>query len=265
MTESRFIQGPQGKIHVEDGGSGRGVPVIFVHSGAGNLTQWRGQLDHVRKSRRAVAFDLRGMGQSDIPANGQYSLEAMADDVLAVADALKIPRFVLVGHSLGGGVVLAFSEKYPNRPAGIVYVDTAGNVKVPEEEVTRFLAALRANKHDFMRQWFAPILKNARDEVKNAVLASVDRTPVEAIAGPLDSMLTFDVGKALSSYHGPKLAIAASAIETPMSLHMQFPDEPTKKIAGTSHWLHMDKPEEFNELLDEFLAGIGVRRQSRRF
>jgi pimeloyl-ACP methyl ester carboxylesterase len=140
--------------------------------------------------------------------------------------------------------------------AGIVYADAAGTVKVSKEEADRFLAGLRANKHDVLRQWWAPILKNASDAVKNAALSSADRTPVEVFVGSLQSMLAFDVGKALSSYHGPKLAIAAGAIENPASLHVQFPKVPTKKIDGTSHWLQMDKPEEFNRLLDEFLAGV---------
>ena len=71
MAHERFIDGPQGRIHFEDGGSGSAVPVVFVHGNGANLTQWRAQLDHVRKTRRAVALDLRGMGKSDPARNGQ--------------------------------------------------------------------------------------------------------------------------------------------------------------------------------------------------
>src|SRR5690348_5567949 len=87
------IRGPQGRLHVDDGGRGDAVPVLFVHGNGANLEQWRAQLDHLRPSRRAVAFDLRGMGKSDLPANGDYSVAAMADDVQAVADALHLRRF----------------------------------------------------------------------------------------------------------------------------------------------------------------------------
>jgi len=88
-----FIDGPQGRLHVDDGGRGSGVPVLFVHGNSGNLTQWRAQLDHERQTRRAVAFDLRGMGMSDVPRNGDYSVSAMADDVDAVVNALKLRHF----------------------------------------------------------------------------------------------------------------------------------------------------------------------------
>ena len=59
----------------------------------------------------------------------------------------------------------------------------------------------------------------------------------------------------LAAYHGPRIAIAAADIESPASLHVQFPEIPVKKIHGTGHWLMMDKPDEFNTLLDDFLWG----------
>ncbi|MEW5870748.1 MAG: alpha/beta fold hydrolase [Chloroflexota bacterium] len=72
-------------IFVDDAGSGS-VPVIFVHSLAGNTQQWCAQLDHLRETRRAIAFDLRGHGQSAAPANGDYAIEAMAQDIRTVVD-----------------------------------------------------------------------------------------------------------------------------------------------------------------------------------
>ena len=57
------IPGPAGLLHADDGGSG-GVPVVFIHSYAGDTTHWTAQLAHLRKTRRAIALDLRGHGQS---------------------------------------------------------------------------------------------------------------------------------------------------------------------------------------------------------
>src|SRR5258708_36324890 len=103
-----FVNGPRGQLHVDDGGSGSGVPVLFVHGNSGNLNQWRAQLDHVRQSRRAVAFDLRGMGMSDVPRHRGYSINAMVDDVQALTDTLHLRRFVIVGHSYGGSLGAAY-------------------------------------------------------------------------------------------------------------------------------------------------------------
>ncbi|MGZ4808933.1 MAG: alpha/beta fold hydrolase [Thermoanaerobaculia bacterium] len=256
MTKDLFIEGPQGRLHLEDGGGGSGVPVLFVHGNGANLTQWRAQLDHVRKTRRAVAFDLRGMGKSDPARNHDYSVAAMTDDVQAVADATDLKRFVIVGHSYGGAVVAAYAGKHPERVAGVLFADSAGNVKIPPEAAEKFLAALRANKDAVAAQWFAPILENASDEVKKAVLDSVHNASAEAFAGALDGMRSFDIKPALDAFHGPRIAIAATPLQGPAALNVQFPEIPAKKIDGVSHWLMMDKPEEFNRLLDEFLNTI---------
>src|SRR5258708_5125663 len=161
MTQVTSIQGPQGRLHVEDGGRGSLVPVLFVHGNGANLTQWRAQLDHLRLTRRAVAFDLRGMGQSDVPADGDYSVSAMVDDVQSVADALHLKRFVIVGHSYGGTVVGAYAARHPERVAGVVFADASGTVKFTDEAAAKFLTALRADKDGFTHRWFAPILKSS--------------------------------------------------------------------------------------------------------
>ena len=252
-----FVKTPQGKLRVDDGGSGPGLPVVFVHGNGANRNQWRYQLAHLRPTRRAVAFDLRGMGESEVPKNGDYSVEAMAGDVQSVADALHLHRFVIVGHSYGGAVVAAYAAKYPEHVAGVVFADAAGNVKISDEAASKFLAALRADKDKVVRQWFAPILANASDAVKEEVFASVAKTPADAFASALGGMRSFDAVRAVEAYHGPKLAIAAA--ENPNSLHVQVPSIPVVKIAGVSHWLMLDKPDEFNRILDDFLRTVDAQ------
>lgn len=255
MQQTAYIQGPQGRLHVDDGGRGAGIPVLLVHGNGASLTQWRAQLEHLRKSRRAVAFDLRGMGLSDPPANGDYSLPSMVDDIEAVATALNLRRFVIVGHSYGASVVAAYAAAHPERLAGVVFVDGGGDMrKFPEDAAQKFFAALRQDKAGTVRNWFAPILAPSPESTRSEVFASTDATRVDALIGALNGLRTFDVKAALDAYHGPKLAIAAAPIETPNSLHVQFPEVPVKKVAGVGHWIMLDKPDEFNTLLDEFLA-----------
>jgi pimeloyl-ACP methyl ester carboxylesterase len=252
-----FVLGPAGAIHVSDGGGGAALPVLFVHGNGANLTQWQAQLDHVRASRRAVALDLRGMGQSAISSKGDYSVEAMVSDVAAVADALDLKRFVIIGHSYGGGVVAAYAATHPDRVAGVVFADSAANVTMPKEAGEKFIAALRKNKDAVVKAWFAPILVNANDPVRDAVLASVHATSVDAFAGALIGLAAHDVGADVRAYKGPRLAIITAGLaKNPSSFHSQFPEVPSREMEGVSHWLMMDKPDEFNRILDEFLATV---------
>ncbi len=263
-TPLSSIDGPQGKISVDDGGRG-GLPVLFVHGNGGNKSQWAAQLSHLRASRRALAFDLRGMGKSAPASNGDYSVEAFASDVAAVADAAKLDRFVLVGHSFGGAVVCAYAGRNPGRLAGLVFADAAGDLTAtPAESVEGLKRSLdAANYREFTDAWFGSILERATDATKSAVMASLHATPREVFTKATLGLYSFHLKEALARYSGPRLSIASYLADKPAAIHRADPGITLRVVAGASHWLMMDKPEEFDRYLDEFLAGLSGKGESR--
>lgn len=180
----KWVEGRQGRLRVDDGGSG-GIPVLLVHGNGGNRSQWAGQLEHLRGSRRAAAFDLRGMGESELAGNGDYSVEGFAEDVAAVADALGFQRFVLVGHSYGGAVVAAYAGKHPDRLAGLVFADVAGDIRnpTPVQAETLRSGLLPEHYEEFTRRWFEAILVKGSDGTKDAVFRSL-RAPAPRSSSP---------------------------------------------------------------------------------
>jgi len=74
------------ELYADDGGTGSLLPVVFLHSTAGNASQWSAQLEHLRPRRAAVALEWRGHGRSGPPADGDYSFPAMAADVDEAVD-----------------------------------------------------------------------------------------------------------------------------------------------------------------------------------
>ena len=249
-----YVPGAQGQLHVSDGGTGDGVPLVFVHGNGANLTQWAAQLQHFRKSRRAIAYDLRGMGASQGPIDGSYSIADMAEDLHVIVNALNVDRFVLVGHSYGGPVVAAYAAAHPERVAGVVYADAAGDIKPRPEAWEKYLNELRMDKRATVTAAFEPLLATASPAVKEAVLSSVDRTSTEAFVTAMEGMPRFNVADAVRRYQGPTLAIAA--VDNPSSFHVQFPSVPTRRMDGVGHWLMMERPEEFNRIVEEFLATL---------
>src|SRR3989304_4782272 len=142
-----FIQGTAGRLRVDDYGgtaTGRGVPGVLARAAPPSHKVWKAQLSHLRRlRRRAVAFDLRGMGESDPARDGDYSVDAMVRDLAALTDALGLRRYHLVGHSFAGAVVSAAAAAFPDRVAGLVLVDPSGDNRnqSPEES-----AGLRAGR-----------------------------------------------------------------------------------------------------------------------
>ena len=252
-----WVRGRQGRLRVDDGGSG-GIPVVFVHGNGGNRTQWAGQLRHLRAGRRAVAFDLRGMGESEIAENGDYSVEGFAEDVSSVAEALGLPRFVLVGHSYGGAVVAAYAGMHPERLAGLVFADVAGDIRnTPADHVEALRRGLLPENYEkFTQRWFESILVHGTDATKDVVFRSLRATRPEVFIAATTGLYTFDPAAALSHYRGPRLHIASFLADNPVAIHRAFKDMPVRVVQDASHWLMLDRPGDFNRFLDEFLAGV---------
>ena len=127
-----FVTGPAGPLFVDDGGADGGrLPVVLVHSFGGSTAQWAPQLAHLRGTRRAIALDLRGHGQSAAPGDDDYAVESLAADIGAVVDCLGLPAVVLVGHGLGAKAALEFAGAHPDRVAGLVLAAAPARIPGP--------------------------------------------------------------------------------------------------------------------------------------
>jgi len=234
------------------------MPVVFLHSLAGSTSHWSSQLNHARTERRAVAIDLRGHGGSKPPLDGDYSLAAMARDVEAVVDGLSIEQFVLVGHSMGGTVAIEYTGRHDKRVAGLLLVDVAGNPgQFPPEQVSQFLESLESDSYQtFVQDYWKQILVGSTREVRDAVMKGLRNTRKETVVSAFKEALSYNPLPALGRYTGPRLSVITPLNDTPFSLHRVLPDFPFLMITGTSHWLHMDRPDHFNRVLDEFLDQV---------
>lgn len=92
------------------------APTVLFHHGLGARSEcWDGWTPALIGRHRLVRFDMRGHGASPLPADFRWSLSALVDDLLAVADAAQAERFHLVGESTGGTVALAVAARHPER------------------------------------------------------------------------------------------------------------------------------------------------------
>lgn len=126
---------------------GEGVPVVLIHGNWSTSSWWEPTLERVPPGLRTIAYDLRGRGQTRGP-DSDYTIPSLAADLAAFADALKLDRFHVVGHSLGSAVAMEFALQQPARLRSLVAVAPAWIDGMPRRfhspEHQRLLAADRA-------------------------------------------------------------------------------------------------------------------------
>jgi pimeloyl-ACP methyl ester carboxylesterase len=154
-------------LALAEAGSG-GRPLLMVHGFCGakeDFTEWLDKLS--AEGWHAVAYDQRGHGQSAHPVGeASFSLPLMADDALAVADALGWERFVLHGHSMGGMVAQLVALAAPERMAGLILMDTG---------------------HGRLTGFDPTLIELARQIVRDGGMAALVEAQRAAGPGPLDA------------------------------------------------------------------------------
>jgi len=253
-----FVQGPAGRLRVSDGGQGNALPVVFVHGLGSNWMVWREQLDHFRKTRRAVAYDQRAHGESDAPKDSDYKIQSMAADLHAVVASLGIDRFLLVGHSMAGTVVSAYQGRYPDSLAGVVYVDAVGDMSRLDRDAVAAVEKRESSPDYGTEQMVADygrmVSPKARPQTRKAVLDAASRFSPRAFAAIRSSMVRYDPMLDVERYRGLKLAVEVEGNEFPgMASHL--PGVKRETIPDVSHWLMLDDPAALDAKLDAFFAG----------
>jgi pimeloyl-ACP methyl ester carboxylesterase len=255
----RHITGPAGTLFVDDAGAtGRKLPVVLVHSFGGSTAQWAPQLLSLRRTRRAVALDLRGHGESAPSTDGDYAIESFAADIGAVLDSLGLAKVVLVGHGLGATVALEYAATHPDRVVGLLLAATPA--RIPAEQAGQMIAGLEKDYERISTAINARLLVGTTDEVRAVIARDAARVPREVALRVIRASLTHDPMPALERYRGPRLAVITPEADTPNNIHRLVPDVEHEMMDGTSHWMQLDKPEHFDRILDRFLARIEASR-----
>ncbi len=132
-------------LHYEEAGDQDGMPVLFLHGFPFSHEMWKQQTETVSKKYRAIAYDIKGHGLSDV-GDGQYTIEGHVDDLFALLDHLHLDRVVIVGSSMGGYIGLRALERNQDRFSAAVLCDTKSEADTPEGKLRRFTGMVEVKK-----------------------------------------------------------------------------------------------------------------------
>jgi pimeloyl-ACP methyl ester carboxylesterase len=123
---SHYFSSQRLKLHYVDWGNPEKPLMVLVHGGRDHARNWDRVALHLRSEYHIVAPDLRGHGDSEWARGSEYSMIAYALDLAQLLDQLAAFPVILIGHSLGGGIVLQYSGVYPERVARVVAIEGLG-------------------------------------------------------------------------------------------------------------------------------------------
>lgn len=229
------------------------LAVVFVHGTGGDRDDWRAQLDGLSQRFTVIAIELPGHGYSEPP--GESTVEAYADWVSSLVDALGLTRVVLVGCSLGSAIVewLALSP----RPwlVGIGLVGAGAKLAVHPAFLEGVLQdPLQAL--DMLTDY--ALATGTGGAVRAAIREKFGRNAPELIRGDLAACNGFDIRKEVASIALPCcIIVGAEDRLTPVKyssfLKEAIPGSTLSVIPDAGHLVMIEKPEEFNEELARFV------------
>lgn len=119
----RIVDGGLGRVHATDEGRGDGPPVILIHGASGNVRDWTFSITpRLSAKRRVVAMDRPGFGYSERRSDEAWRSTVQAAQLRAAARAMGVEKPILVGHSWGASVALAWALDAPDEVSGVVAV-----------------------------------------------------------------------------------------------------------------------------------------------
>jgi len=250
------------KIHSTVAGNGSRA-VILVHGWTCDERTWKLQIPALSKDYRVITLDLPGHGQSEFPKDGKMSMDLFARAIEAVRKERKADRVVLVGHSMGVAAIMQYARLYPKRTVALVLVD--GSVTFPPDSTIRermlSFAARYADSLSVRRAGIeAMSIPTTSQAVKDQALAMVLSARPATAVGAMEALV--DPANWKEDVFAQPVLVVLSELggdEGPENdlnyMKIRFPNlDYTKLHAG--HFLMLERPEEFNELLLTFLSKL---------
>ena len=246
-------------IFTEDTGSG--TPLVLIHGFLGSSDMWRPQISFFKNNFRVVAPALPGFGKSGI-IDSCNSIECMAKAILNLLEKKEIKKFNLLGHSMGGMIVQEIAKIAGEKILKLICYGTGprGNIPGRFETIEQTRKKLKINglndtAYRIAKTWFIE-----GDDAKYFYLCEEagKQTTIEAADNGLVAMKNWNGVKNLQNIRNKTLIVWGEQDKVynrnqAETLNNIIPNSDLKIIKGCSHNAHLEKPNEFNLTVEEFL------------
>lgn len=264
------------RFHITEWGPVSAWPVVMLHGIRGYGETFRGLAEALQPHVRAIAFDQRGRGNSDWDATWNYYTDAYVSDLAGLVERLRLARFDLLGHSMGGINAIVYAARHPQRVRRLVIEDagpgafesSAGAARIRHELAMtpdRFSSWEAAAT--FMRRLRPTVTEEARQQRLRSMLKPLadggftwryDHAGITATRLDPDPTRLVDLGPYVQALACPTLVLRGGRSDYLQSEMVRRMCELNRRISAVEipdagHYIHDDQPTLFVEAVTDFL------------
>ena len=237
--------------------------LIFIHGWSCDGRYWQNQIPVFAKAYRVITVDLAGHGHSSLDRS-EFSMVSFARDVKAIIDKENIDRAILIGHSMGGGVIAEAARLLPERVIGIVGIDTLQNVgeRTPQHVIDEMVKPFEADFKVATRNFISPMFPQGTDPrlvnwVKEDMSSAPKEIALSAFRNYIGQYVNGDAATVFKDIQIPVVSINARLWPTaPEENRKHIKEYELFYIEKTGHFPMLENPEAFNMLLKKAIKAI---------
>lgn len=241
------------------------APIVMLsNSLMSNHTMWDPQMAVLTESFRVLRYDTRGHGDTDAP-QGPYSIKLLAEDVIALLDALGIDKVHFAGLSMGGMIAQYLGAHFPDRIHSLLLCDTASEMPTLEMWNDRISSAqeggITALLDGTLKRWFtAPFLKNDKAAVEK-IAEMIRTTDTGGYIGCASAVRDMSQTSILSKITAPTVIIVgeddpACTVEQSKVLEEHIKGSKLVVLKNAAHLSNIEQTDKFNDAMMMFLKSV---------
>ena len=251
-----YIPAGNSQLYYEE--YGEGPPIVLAHGVGGNHASWFNQVPLFSRYFRVITIDQRAFGNSsDEEGVGRA---AFVDDLKLLLDTLGIKRTILVGQSMGGGTVAAFSCKYPEYVRALVHCDSLAAVKLDEPHASAYKALADETFHYTQAQRVLGRTTLANEPELTLLylqIASFNSVSLQTVKGapvPWTPHELAGTGLPVLFVVGEEDVICPP--EYVRVMHEQTPNSKYVEIRRSGHSAYFEQPDAFNQVVLDYVLSL---------
>jgi pimeloyl-ACP methyl ester carboxylesterase len=242
---------------------GVGTPLLFVHGLGSSGRDWAAQIDHFADHYRVLRLDLRGHGRSE-RGEGPYSIAQFARDVAVLLRKRDAVPAHVAGLSMGGMVTLELAAGAPQLTRSLIVVNSVADMRLHSWHNVWVYVSRRAAVQVLGMRRVGQLLarklfvKPSQEDLRRKFVRRWAQNDKQAYLWSMDAIMRWSVADRLAQIDVPTLFVSSDEDYTPVSTKRHIVDQmPNAELAvvdDARHALPVERPDEFNTILDDFLA-----------